>query len=238
MAVMINEAMIFSAGLGTRMLPLTRTTPKPLIKINKKSILVNNIEKLLKAGFRNIVINAFYFPNKIHEEVKSFYPKVKVIEENERLETGGGLLNAMKKNFFKKKAPIVLINGDVFWINKEHQTLDKMRNLWDSKKMDILLCLQKKKELCGYQGNGDFDLSNSNKGIGRVLLRKNPEFVFTGLQIINPVIMKSIRKKVFSTKELIFSSINEEKVFGYIDNNPWYHIGTINDLENCRKIFE
>ena len=45
---MISQAMIFSAGLGKRMLPLTENTPKPLIEINNKSLLKNNIEKLIK----------------------------------------------------------------------------------------------------------------------------------------------------------------------------------------------
>ena len=55
---MISQAMIFSAGLGKRMLPLTKNTPKPLIEINNKSLLKNNIEKLIESKFKNIVVNA------------------------------------------------------------------------------------------------------------------------------------------------------------------------------------
>jgi len=235
---MIDEAMIFSAGLGTRMLPLTKTIPKPLIKINKKSILVNNIEKLVKSGFSNIVVNAFHFPDKIHEEVISFYPKVKVVVEEERLETGGGLLNALKKDFFKKDAPILVINGDVFWVNKEYQTLDRIRNFWKSKDMDVLLCLQRKEGFFGYKGDGDFDLLNANKLVSQIILKKKPRFVFTGLQIIKQEILHKINKKIFSTKEVILSSIKEGRACGYLEENPWYHIGTMNDLENFKKINE
>ena len=55
---MISQAMIFSAGLGKRMLPLTKNTPKPLIEINNKSLLKNNIEKLIESKFKNIVVKA------------------------------------------------------------------------------------------------------------------------------------------------------------------------------------
>ena len=95
---MIEESMIFAAGLGKRMFPLTRKLPKPLIKINNTSILKNNIEKLLKCDFSNIVINTYYLPKKIINEVKEYDDRVKVVVEKERLETGGGLLNAIKKN--------------------------------------------------------------------------------------------------------------------------------------------
>ena len=93
---MISQAMIFSAGLGKRMLPLTESTPKPLIKINNKSLLKNNIEKLIESKFRNIVVNAYLHSDKIINETKMF-ESVKVIVEAERLETGGGLLNAINE---------------------------------------------------------------------------------------------------------------------------------------------
>ena len=110
--------MIFAAGLGKRMLPITSSLPKPLIKINNKSILKTNIEKLLKVGFKKIVVNAFHFPEKIKTEVKDYYPTVEVVIEKERLETGGGVLNAINKDYLEGKEPLLLINGDIIWVNQ------------------------------------------------------------------------------------------------------------------------
>ena len=94
---MIKQAMIFAAGLGKRMLPVTKWVPKPLVKINDKSLLVNNVKKLLEHNFDEITINAYHFPEKIIKEVKQFKTKVNVVIEEERLETGGGLINCLKK---------------------------------------------------------------------------------------------------------------------------------------------
>ena len=93
----ILEAMIFAAGFGKRMLPLTRSTPKPLLKINNKSIISYQIERLLELNFKNILVNGHHLYNKLNDELKIYSPVVKVIHEKEILETGGGLLNLIKK---------------------------------------------------------------------------------------------------------------------------------------------
>ena len=87
---MINEAMIFAAGLGKRMRPLSLNRPKPLIKINNGSLLSNNINKLVKSKIKNIIVNAYHHPQKIVEETKNYSKQVRVLVEKERLETGGG----------------------------------------------------------------------------------------------------------------------------------------------------
>ena len=82
---MINDAMIFAAGLGKRMHPLTIKTPKPLIKINTKSLLSNNIEKLIESKVKNIVINSYKHSNQIINETKKYSENVRVIKEKDRL---------------------------------------------------------------------------------------------------------------------------------------------------------
>ena len=152
---MINDAMIFAAGLGKRMHPLTIKTPKPLIKINTKSLLSNNIEKLIESKVKNIVINSYKHSNQIINETKKYSKNVRVIKEKDRLETGGGFLNAINKNQFCTKNPVILLNGDMFWINKHYNSINIIRKLWDPNKMDMLLALKNKEEFFGYSGNGD-----------------------------------------------------------------------------------
>ena len=226
--------MIFAAGLGKRMYPLTKDKPKPLIKIKNKSILKKNIEKLIQNNFKNIIVNAYYYPEQIMREIEEF-SSVKIIFEKERLETGGGLANAINKNYFDKKSPIVLLNSDIFWENENYNSLEKIQNLWNPDKMDMLLCLKRKEEFFGYDGIGDFDLANNESFPSRISKDEINPLAYTGLQVTKQGIFKNMKKKYFSVKEKIFESLAKQKLFGYIDTNPWFHIGTINTLQNFRK---
>ncbi len=232
---MIKESMIFAAGLGKRMLPVTKNIPKPLIKINNMSILKNNIEKLLECNFNNIVINTFYLPEKIIDEVKEYDEKVKVIIEKERLETGGGLFNAIKKKSFQEETPLLLLNGDIFWENEIYNSLDEIRKLWDPKKMDILLCLKKKDDFFGYRGSGNFEIRGLTKGASQLYKKNDSSFVYTGLQIIKQEVVKSKNKKIYSLSEQIYKTLGKKKLYGYVDKNPWFHIGTKKDLLMFRE---
>ncbi len=231
---MISQAMIFSAGLGKRMLPLTESMPKPLIKINNKSLLKNNIEKLIESKFRNIVVNAYHHSEQIIDETKMF-KSVKVIVESERLETGGGLLNAINEKFFRQNAPILLLNGDIFWYDKKYKSIDKITSLWNPNKMDMLLCLKKKEDFFGYNGNGDFDFKSDNDALSKLEKNQNPLYAYTGLQIIKQDIIKNIKKNCFSLKEQILITLEKKKLFGYIDENQWFHIGTVKDLKRFKE---
>ena len=83
------------------MLPLTKNTPKPLLRINNKSIISYQIEEL-ELNFKNILVNGHHLFNKLKDELKIYSPLVKVIYEEEILETGGGgLLSLIKKKNLK-----------------------------------------------------------------------------------------------------------------------------------------
>ena len=233
---MVKQAMIFAAGMGKRMLPLTETTPKPLVKINQDSLLVNNIKKLIKSNFNPIVINTFHFPEKIIDEVKDFRNHVNVVIEEIRLETGGGLLNCLKRNHLSWESPVLLLNSDVYWIDSFYSSVELILENWDPTLMDFILCMKKKKDLYGYYGKGDFNLNKNTSDYEKLTFSNNPELVFTGLQFLNPKILVEKKEKIFSLKEVIVESVQTGKAYGIIDRNPWFHIGTVKDLKNIRKL--
>lgn len=233
---MINQAMIFAAGLGKRMLPLTHSIPKPLVKVNNYSLLENSIEKLLKLNFDKIVVNSFHLSNQIIDTTRRFGSRVEVVIEETLLETGGGLLNCLIKRKLNKKFPVILINGDVYWEDINYSSISKLLEKWDKEKMDIIMCMKEKKLFFGYEGNGDYDLLD-NREYSQLINTKNPDFVFTGLQIISPKIIGN-EKKIFSLKEVIDKSIEKGKVFGINDKNPWFHVGTVDSIEKIRRILK
>ena len=231
----INEAMIFAAGFGKRMRPLTKEVPKPLLKVNGKPIIFYIIEDLINLNFKNIVINTHHLPDKFHDELKPYASTVKIIFEKEILDTGGGFLNALKKDYFYNlKSPKVLINGDVFWKKRKYSPIENVLSNWKEEKMDLLLCLIKKKKFFGYKGKGDFNLEEPDKKISRLNLEQVNDYVFSGLQLVKPKLLEKKRKKKFSMREIFFSNINN-KIYGISNKNEWYHISEPNDLKNLNN---
>jgi NDP-sugar pyrophosphorylase family protein len=96
--MIIKRAMILAAGFGKRMLPLTKKTPKPLIKIGPKNLLERSIELLIKIGIDEIIINTHHLSKEIDNFLgnKNYQISISAIKEEVLLDTGGGILNATK----------------------------------------------------------------------------------------------------------------------------------------------
>ena len=109
------KAMIFAAGLGTRLKPLTDNIPKALVTIGGKPLLQHTIEKLKSSGFDEIIINIHHFADQIVEFIlskNSFDIKIEFSDEsNELLDTGGGIKKA--SHFFCDGEPFLIHNVDI-----------------------------------------------------------------------------------------------------------------------------
>ena len=228
----INEAMIFAAGFGKRMYPFTTKVPKPLLKVNGKPIIFYIIEDLINLNFKNIVINTHHLSEKFHDALKPYSRIIKIVFEEEILDTGGGFLNAIKRNYFHNlKSPKVLINGDVLWKKTVNSPIKNILRNWNEEKMDLLLCMINKRFFFGYKGKGDFNLEEPQKEISRLNLEQQKDFVFSGLQIVKPKLLQKKNEKNFSMREIFFSNI-KKKMYGINDKNEWYHISEPDDLKN------
>ena len=112
---MIQKAMIFSAGLGTRFKPWTDSHPKALALINGKPLLQHNIEYLAKYGITKVIVNVHHFADQIIDAVKNndgWGSNIIISDEtSEVLETGGGLLKA--KDLFTPGEKFITCNADI-----------------------------------------------------------------------------------------------------------------------------
>lgn len=120
----IRQAMILAAGKGTRMRPLTLTTPKPLINVGGKALIEWHINALKQAGIIDIVINASWLADKLQEGIgdgSHYGVNIHWSIEEQPLETAAGIAKALYDNKLKQ-TPFLLINGDVW----TRYPLDKM----------------------------------------------------------------------------------------------------------------
>ena len=228
---MIKKAMILAAGFGKRLNPLTLNLPKPLLKIGKETLLSNTINFLEKCGIEEVVINVHYLPDQIIEYVnkKKFNLKINIVNEKEKiLDTGGGILNALK--YFKES--FICINPDTIWNLNYLEELKKMENnFFISKKKCHLLIVNKKKSF-DKNIKGDFNLQNA------LVKREENEdlkYIYTGIQIINPEVFSNIKDIVFSMNKVWNKLIKNKELFAIESNINFLHVSTL-DIYNKLNI--
>ena len=111
----MKQAMIFAAGLGTRLKPLTDTMPKALVRVGGQPLLWHVIMKLKKAGYERIVVNVHHFANQMTDYLAAngnFGLDIRISDETEALlETGGGIKKALP--LFDPSEPILIHNVDI-----------------------------------------------------------------------------------------------------------------------------
>lgn len=126
------KAMIFAAGLGTRLKPFTDRHPKALVVINGKTLLQRNIEYLAKFGIKDVIINVHHFADQIKKIIKKtngFGSNISISDESDRvLETGGGLKKA-SWFFDKSNLPFVVLNVDVLTNLDLNEMMEQHKNL-------------------------------------------------------------------------------------------------------------
>ena len=220
---MIKKAMILAAGFGKRLKPLTLDCPKPLLKIGDQTLLSNTINFLEHFGIKEAVINVHYLGDQIIEYInkKKFNLKINIINEKEKiLDTGGGILNALK--YFDES--FLCINPDTIWNLDYVKELKKMENdFFLNKKKGLLLVVDKTKNF-DKRHKGDFNLQ---KGLINRSNEKDLKYVYTGLQIIDPKIFANLNDEIFSINKIWNQLIENKELYGLESNINFLHVSTL-----------
>lgn len=211
---MSKPLMIFAAGLGTRMRPLTDLTPKPLIEVAGKTLLDRALTLGRQAGAQPIVVNTHYLGAQVRAHLAG--QDIAISDEaGALLDTGGGLRKALP---LLGKGPVITMNPDVIWTGAN--PIRSLLDAWDAR-MDALLMLVPLTRTHGRQGGGDFSL-----GPGNQLIRKG-DLVYGGAQIIRPDRLAEIGDQAFSLNRLWDLLIAQGRAFGTVHPDPgaWCDVG-------------
>ncbi|AOZ67962.1 nucleotidyltransferase [Rhodobacter xanthinilyticus] len=205
--------MLFAAGFGTRMAPLTDTMPKPLIPVAGKPLIDHAVDLARAAGVARIVANVHYRADQI---VAHFAGTETIIadETAQILETGGGLRAALP---LLGPGPVFTLNTDAIWSGEN--VITKLRAAWEPEQMSALLALIPCEEALGYRGAGDFSLDPDGR------IRRGPGYVYTGAQIINPAGIETISAPAFSLNLLWDKLLAQGRVFGIVHRGGWCDVG-------------
>lgn len=219
MAIKPQTAMVFAAGLGKRMQPLTLNRPKPLIEVKGRTMLDRALDHLVQAGVQKAVVNTHYLAEQVEEQLKTRNDiEIITIFEPTLLETGGGLKNALPH---LGTDPIYVVNSDIVWLDNKIPALTNLAKNWRDE-LDVLLLLIEREKAIGYDGAGDFNDIN--------LSRTAPPrpYVFGGVQLLKPQIVVQEVEQIFSLNKYYF---NNPKAYGVVHDGAWLHIGTPEGLK-------
>lgn len=205
--------MLFAAGRGTRMAPLTDHTPKPLIKVAGRSLLDRALDLARAGGAGRIVVNTHHLGQQIVDHLAG--SEIVISDESDALlETGGGLRRALP---LLGDGPVITMNPDVIWTGAN--PVAALRAAWDPGRMDALLMLVPLGATLGRQGGGDFALDPQGR-----LIRKG-DLVYGGVQIIRTDRLSEIPDQVFSLNKLWDLQIAAGRAYGVVHQGQWCDVG-------------
>ena len=230
---MIERAIVLAAGFGKRVLPLTNTTPKPLLKINNASLLTNTLNFLKKFGVKHFAINTHHLGEQIENFIKSnkgIYD-IKIFKEKEILGTGGGIRNAL--SFFQDK-PFISINSDTIWSDEYLSPLKNLYKSFTKFNANSGLLMIKRENSFDKTLKGDFTIKSEP-----FLFRQAGDtnnLIFTGCQIINPILLKDKKNENFSIQPVWDEAILYNKMVGEVAQNIFYHVTDLTIYEKLKKL--
>ena len=237
------KAMIFAAGLGTRLKPLTDNLPKALVSIAGIPLLENIILKLKSAGFYEMIVNVHHFPDQIIDFLKQkdfFGIRIEISDEREELlDTGGALKKAVW--FFDDGKPFlvhnvdILSNLDLLSLYQTHCESNSMASLVVSKRETFrYLLFNENLRLCGWLNTktGETKPKNLND------LTIYNQLAFSGIQVLSTQIfdlMNNFPTK-FSIMDFYLTNFDQNKISAYIPHNlKMLDVGKIHILEEAER---
>lgn len=210
------KAMILAAGRGERMRPLTDHTPKPLLEVAGKPLIVYHLHNLAAAGIREIVINHAHLGHRIEAALgdgSAYGVSIRYSAEDTALETGGGILRALS---LLGDDPFVVINGDV-WTDFPFASLrDKGERL-------AHLVLVNNPQ---HHPRGDFSLEH-----GRVRVHGDHRLTFSGIGVYRSALFTGCVPGAFPLAPLLRNAIARDEVSGEHYQGKWWDIGTPERLQ-------
>lgn len=238
------KAMIFAAGLGTRLKPLTDIMPKAMVPIAGKPLLQHVIEKLKSAGFDEIIINIHHFGKQIIDFIESknyFDIRIEFSDEsNKLLETGGGIKKASW--FFDDSKPFlihnvdILSNIDLYELYSYHLKYNPMATLVCSERQTTrYLLFDENKKLKGWINEKNGEIKSPIPNLQPQCYRK---LAFSGIHIINPSIIKYMKDfpDQFSIIDFYLSLCKKENLIYFTPNNlNMIDVGKLNSLEKAEQ---
>lgn len=219
------KAMILAAGRGERLRPLTDQTPKPLIQAGPKRLIEYLIDKLVAAGFDDLVINYAHlgqqFPQTLGDGSRYGARIQYSPEQHGGLETAGGIINALP---LLGSEPFLVVNGDI-WTDFDFAALNDFELAADAVCHLVLV------DNPPHNPGGDFGLDTND----RLTSSANEKWTFSGIGIYRPDMFAGLSTAKRALKPLFDKAIAAGRISGQLYHGDWSDIGTIERLQDLEQ---
>lgn len=215
------RAMILAAGRGERMGALTDALPKPLLKVGDHYLIEHAIFQCQRAGITELVMNLSYHGELIKAALGNgsrYGVRITYSHEPERLETGGGIVNALP---LLGDEPFVVLSADVISDYNLNQ-LPALSHQWAH------LVLVPNPD---FHNAGDFGLID-----GCVDVAASPKYTFGNISVLHPALFQGCELKRFPLREVFMKAIAAQKMTGEIYHGPWYNVGNPSQLAEVQTL--
>lgn len=241
----MKQCMIFAAGLGTRLKPITDTMPKALVPVADKPLLEHLLQKIKNAGFERVIINVHHFSEQIVDFVakNDFGMEICISDESEQLlETGGGIKKAEK--WMDISAPCLVHNVDIL----SNLDIEKLYNYHNTSRLATVLVSQRttnryllfnnKNRLVGWTNTATGEVKTPYESLNLAACKR---LAFAGIHVISPQIfelMKAWNGK-FSIIDFYLSVAKTHEIIGYEAKNlELFDVGKIGSLHEAERFAE
>ena len=222
----LKKAIILCAGFGKRVLPLTKTLPKPLLKVNQVPLIEYSIRILKELGIEDIAVNVHHLKDKIIEYLDSYHPNIKIFNEEIILDTGGALVNA--KSFLSEDY-FVILNSDTIWQKNYIPYMKSLIHKTIKNSFNAGLLLARKENSFDENLNPDFSLNDN-------LLVNKKDHIYTGFQIMRSNLLQKRKLEPFSIKKIWDDLIIDKKITGEVFEETFYHTTDFKIYNKLKKI--
>ena len=231
-----STAMVFAAGLGQRMRPITDGIPKPLIKVGGRTLLDHCLDRLAEAGVGTAIVNVHWLADQIEAHLATrVAPKIVISDERARLlDQGGGIKKALP---LIGDQPFFICNTDALWIEGPRSELDRLIKFFDPARMDALLLVAQAAGAVGVDWPGDFAMDPFNR-----LTKRDPRcvapFVYAGVGVIKPQLFQGIAEDVFRLAPFFFRAAEQGRLYGVRLDGIWLHVGRPESIPEAERAID
>jgi MurNAc alpha-1-phosphate uridylyltransferase len=239
------KAMILAAGLGTRLRPLTLTTPKPLIPVNGRPLIEHHILALAQAGVKDILINVSWLANDIIRYLgdgRQLGVNITYSKEDAPLETAGGIVKALPFLCSETTPRCIVVNGDIRTDFSFGDWLSRLDHGLSAASLAHLVLTDNP----AFHPDGDFSFDTGIEPLLRDTSypltddTAHPKFTFSGISLLHRDLFASLSTQPAqpaALAPLLRQAISSRQASGELMSAQWIDIGTAERLASAEKRF-